>query len=98
MDEFSTALGDEVRAVFLLQALHVGDVAQQHRARPARLDPARARDHVLLDLVEQFRDAAVRFLFVVGPVGGEDLVGLAPEQKVELGLEEAVDLLTELLT
>src|SRR5712664_4638801 len=25
----TTALGDEVRAVFLLQALHVGDVAQE---------------------------------------------------------------------
>src|SRR6266545_4419838 len=30
VDEFGTALGDEVRAVFLLQALHVGDVAQEH--------------------------------------------------------------------
>src|SRR5438132_6123176 len=30
VDEFGTALGDEVRAVFLLQALHVGDVAQKH--------------------------------------------------------------------
>src|SRR2546427_97182 len=30
VDELGTALGDEVRAVFLLQALHVGDVAQEH--------------------------------------------------------------------
>jgi hypothetical protein len=30
VDEFGTALGDEIRAVFLLQALHVGDVAQAH--------------------------------------------------------------------
>src|SRR5207248_6857291 len=30
VDEFGTALGNEVRAVFLLQALHVGDVAQEH--------------------------------------------------------------------
>ena len=30
VDEFGTALGDKVRAVFLLQALHVGDVAQEH--------------------------------------------------------------------
>jgi hypothetical protein len=29
VDEFGTALGDEVRAVFLLQALHIGDVAQE---------------------------------------------------------------------
>jgi hypothetical protein len=29
VDEFGTALGDEVRAVFLLQPLHVGDVAQE---------------------------------------------------------------------
>src|SRR6266550_1196749 len=40
VDEFGTALGDEVWAVFLLQALHVGDVAQEHRARPARIDLA----------------------------------------------------------
>src|SRR5207302_3170915 len=40
VDEFGTALGDEVRAVVLLQALHVGDVAQEHRARPARIDLA----------------------------------------------------------
>src|SRR5688572_17027225 len=40
VDEFGTALGDEVRTVFLLQALHVGDVAQEHRARPARIDLA----------------------------------------------------------
>src|SRR5438309_12047621 len=40
VDEFGTALGDEVRAVFLLQALHGGDVAQEHGARPARLDLA----------------------------------------------------------
>jgi hypothetical protein len=30
VDEFGTALGDEVGAVFLLQALDVGDVAQAH--------------------------------------------------------------------
>src|SRR5438045_2619453 len=30
VDQLGTALGDEVRAVFLLQALHVGDVAQEH--------------------------------------------------------------------
>jgi hypothetical protein len=30
VDEFRTALGDEIRAVFPLQALHVGDVAQEH--------------------------------------------------------------------
>ena len=28
--EFGTALDDEVRAVFLTQTLHVGDVAQEH--------------------------------------------------------------------
>src|SRR5437667_3653986 len=40
VDEFGTALGDEIRAVFPLQALYVGDVAQEHRARPARIDLA----------------------------------------------------------
>ena len=30
VDEFGTALGDEVWAAFLLQTLHVGDVAQEH--------------------------------------------------------------------
>src|ERR687892_1423424 len=30
VDEFGTALADEVRAILLLQALHVGDVAQEH--------------------------------------------------------------------
>src|SRR5204863_5117874 len=58
VDEFGTALGDEVRAVFLLQALHGVDVAQEHRARPARVDLARARDHVLLRLLERLGDTA----------------------------------------
>ncbi|HYI94038.1 MAG TPA: hypothetical protein VEX68_10880 [Bryobacteraceae bacterium] len=30
VDEFGTALGGEIRAVFLSQALHVGDIAQEH--------------------------------------------------------------------
>src|SRR5687768_3324993 len=34
---------------------------------------------------------------VVGPVRGEDLVGLAAEQEVELLLEDAVELFAELL-
>src|SRR5512143_2193714 len=93
VDEFGAALGDEVRAVFLLQALHVGDVAQDYGARPARIDLARARDHVLLDVVEQPGDAAVGGVFVVvGPVPREDLVGLAAQQEVEFLLEDAADL------
>jgi hypothetical protein len=35
---------------------------------------------------------------VVGPVRGEDLVGLAAEQEVEFLLEDAVDLFAELWT
>jgi hypothetical protein len=41
MHEFGAALGDEVRAVLLPQTLHVGNVAQEHRALPARTDLAR---------------------------------------------------------
>src|SRR5438034_3861562 len=75
---------DEVRAVLLLQTLHVGDVAEEHRALPAGIDLARARNRVLLDLVEQFRDAAVRRIFVVvRPAPGENLVGLAAEGQIE---------------
>src|SRR5437762_2027296 len=40
----------------------------------------------------------MRGLFVlVGPVPGENLVGLAPEQEVELLVEDAIELLAELL-
>ncbi len=99
MDQLGTALGDQVRAVFLLQALHVGDTAQEHRAGPARMDLARARHRVLPDVVEQPGDVAMGSVFVVvGPVPGEDLVGLAAEQEVEFLLEEVADLLAELLT
>ena len=42
-DEFGATLGDKIGAVFVPQALYVGDVAQEHRALPARIDPARAR-------------------------------------------------------
>src|SRR5216117_1128682 len=98
MHEFGTALRDEVRAVLLLQTLHVGDVAEEHRALPARIDLARARNRVLLDLVEQFRDAAVGHIFVVvRPVRGENLVGLAAEEEIELLLEDAVELFAKLL-
>ena len=38
--KFGAALSDEVRAVFFPQALHVGDVSQQHRALPTRIDIA----------------------------------------------------------
>src|ERR1700730_9836698 len=56
----------------------------EHRALPARIDLARARHRVLLDLVEQFRDAAVgRTFVVVRPVRGENLVGLAAEEEIE---------------
>src|SRR6266851_5260550 len=59
MDEFGATQGEKNRAVFVPQALYVGDVAHEHRALPARVDPARARNHVLLDLLEELRDAAV---------------------------------------
>ena len=36
-------------------------------------------------------------LFVVGPIRGENLVGLAAEQEVAFLLEDAVELLAELL-
>src|SRR5205814_1972211 len=97
--ELGTALRDEVRAVLLLQTLHVGDVAEEHRAPPARIDLARARNRVLLDLVEQFRDAAVGRIFViVWPVRGENLVGLAAEEEIELLLEDAVELFARILS
>src|SRR5216117_3554820 len=99
MHEFGTALRDEVRAVLLLQTLHVGDVAEEHRALPARIDLARARNGVFLDVLEQFRDAAVgRIFFVVRPVPSENLVGLAAEEEIELLLEEAVELFARLLS
>ena len=37
MHELGTALRDEVGAVLLFQTLHVGDVAEEHRALPARM-------------------------------------------------------------
>src|SRR6266850_6927472 len=94
MHEFGTALRDEVRAVLLLQTLHVGDVAEEHRALPAGIDLARARNRVLLDLVKQFRDAAGRIF--VRPVPGANLVGLAAEEEIEV-LEDAVELFAKLL-
>src|SRR5229473_7127431 len=93
MHDFGTALRDKVRAVLLLQTLHIGDVGEEHRALPARIDLARARNRVLLDLVEQFRDVAV----VVRPVPGENLVGPAAEEEIELLLEDAVELFAKLL-
>src|SRR4030095_7119118 len=76
--------------------LHVGDVSQQYRALPTRIDDARARNHVLLDALEQLGDAASRGGFVVvGPVSCENLIGLAPEQEIALLLEDAVDLFAE---
>src|SRR5947199_3692037 len=99
MHELGTALRDEVRTVLLLQTLHVGDVSEEHRAPPARIDLARARNRVLFDLVEQFRDAAVgRIFVVVRPVRCERLVGLAAEEEIELLLKEAVELFARLLS
>src|SRR5206468_9401711 len=51
-------------------------------------------NRVLLDLVEHFRDAAVGR---VQPVRGENLVGLAAEEEIELLLEDAVELFAKLL-
>jgi hypothetical protein len=90
--------GDKIGAVFVPQALYVGDVAQEHRALPARIDPARARNRVLLDLLEELRDAAMGSVFVVvRPIRRENLVGLAAEQEIEFLTEEAVNFLAELL-
>src|SRR5918993_193590 len=96
MHEVSTALGNQVRAFLLPQTFYVGDIAQQHRALPARVDIARARNGILLNRVEQLCDAAIRAAFIViGPVRGENLVGLAAEQEIELLLKEAIDLFAE---
>src|SRR6187551_324811 len=93
VDELGTALGNEVWAVFLLQALHGGDVAQEQRALPTGIDLTGARDHVLRDVPKQLGDATMgRALVVVGPVGGENLVGLTAEEEVESLLEEPVHL------
>src|SRR5258706_13741559 len=97
MHELGTALREEVGAVLLLQTLHVGDVAEEDCVLPARIDLARARNRVLLDLVEQFRDAAVGRMFVVRPVRGKNLVGLAAEEEIELLLEDAVELFAKLV-
>jgi len=98
VDEFGTALGDEIRTVFLLQALYVGDVVQEHRARPTHIDFAGTRDYILLYLVELLGDVASgRVLFaLVGPICGKNLVSLAAKQKVEV-VKDAVDLLAECL-
>src|SRR5688572_16309835 len=54
------------------------------------------RETTFLNLLEQPGDAAVGTSFVVvGPVRCENLIGLAPEQEIELLLEEAVDLFAE---
>jgi hypothetical protein len=92
MDEFGATLGDKIGAVFVPQALYVGDVAQEHRALPARIDPARTRNRVLLDLLEELRDAAMGSVFVViRPIRRENLVDLAAEQEIEFLTEEAVN-------
>jgi hypothetical protein len=94
--KFGAALGDEVRTVSFSQTLHVGDVSQQHRALPTRIDVARARNHVLLDVLEQLRDAAMGGGFVVvRPVSRENFIGLASEQEIALLLEDAVNLFAE---
>jgi hypothetical protein len=52
-----------------------------------------------LDVLEQLGDAAMGSVFaVVGPVRGENLVGLAAEQEVEFLLEDAVELFAEHLS
>ena len=96
MDEFGAPLGDKIGAVFVPQAFNVGDVAQEHRALPARIDAARARNRVLLDHLEQLRDAAMESVFVVvRPIRRENLVGLAAEQEIEFLTEEKVKFLAE---
>src|SRR5262249_31631143 len=78
--------------------LHIGDISQQHRALPTGIDVARARNHVLVDVLEQLGDAPSRGSFVVvRPVSCENLIGLAPEQEIALLLEDAVDLFAEYL-
>src|SRR6267378_8372080 len=100
MDEFGATQGEKIGAVFVPQALYVGDVAHEHRALPARIDPARARNHVLLDLLEELRDAAVGSVFpdLVRPIPRENLVGVAAEQEIEFLTEvEAVKFLPAIL-
>jgi hypothetical protein len=85
--------------LFVPQALDVGDVAQEHRALPARIDAARARNRVLPDRLEELRDSAMGSVFVVvRPIRGENLVGVAAEQEIEFLAEEAVEFLAELLS
>ena len=62
-------------------------------------DLARARNRVLLDVVEQLGDAAMRSVFVcvIRPVSGENFVGFAAEQEVELLVEKTVQLFAKLL-
>src|SRR5207253_9626130 len=42
-DEFGATQDEKIGAIFVPQALYVGDVAHEHRALPARIDLARAR-------------------------------------------------------
>jgi hypothetical protein len=98
MDEFGATLGDKIAAAFVPQALYVGDVAQEHRALPAGIDPTRARNRVILDLLEELSDAAMGSAFVAArPILRENFVGLAAEQEIEFLTEEAVNFLAELL-
>src|SRR5207244_12978081 len=98
MGACGAALRVKIGAGFVPQVLYVGDGAQDHRALPARIDPASARNRVLLDLLEELGDAAMGSIFVVvRPIRRENLVGLAAEQEIEFLTEEAVKFLAELL-
>src|SRR5438067_10445198 len=100
MDEFGATEDEQIGAVFVPQALHAGDVAQEHRALPARIDHARARNYVLRNLVEELWDAAVGSVFpdLVGPIRRENLVGLAAKQEIEFLAEvEAVKFVPAIL-
>src|SRR5688500_5944520 len=97
MHELRTPLRDEFRSVLLLQTLHLGEVAEEHRTLPARIELVRARYDVFPDFIELFRDPAVgRALVVVRPVRGENFVGLAAKEEIEV-LETAVKLFAKLL-
>ena len=62
MDEFGTALGDEVRAVFLLQTLHVGNGAEEAPSPASSYQPRPIAKTRVLQEIEFLIEEAVKFL------------------------------------
>src|SRR5690606_929625 len=93
--QIAAALGDQGWPVRLFELGDVGGrVLQRNRTAPAELDALAAGD-VLGRGVETLGDGVVFAPFGERPVGGENLVGLAPEQQVERLGKQGVDLLAE---